>query len=133
MKNKQRIWITGIAMALLILVWVEKSLAQDEPVHSLPVWFGTEISIAPDPEGAGLWKCRATLEDLSSGEVLSAPEIVFAAGEEAGVQSGLSSEMVWELRVEVADDANEAKWSSSVTMGDQVLSASAGTLRLQAE
>lgn len=47
--------------------------------------------------------------------------------------SGLSSEMIWELRVEVAADASEAKWSSRVTMGDQVMSISKGVVRLTAE
>jgi len=47
--------------------------------------------------------------------------------------SGLSSEMIWELRVEVTADASEPKWSSGVTMGDQVMSISKGVVRLTAE
>lgn len=130
MRFKQNVWVAGLAMVLLALIWVGESGAQDEPAHSMPVWFATDVSIAPDPDAAGIWNCQATLEDLSSGEVLSAPSIVFAAGEEASVQSGLSSEMVWELRVKVAADGSEARWVSKVTMGDQVLTASTGSFQL---
>lgn len=59
-----------------------------------------------------------------------APSIVFAGGEEASVQSGLTSEMAWDLRVEVAADASEAKWSSRATLGEQMLSLSTGSVRL---
>lgn len=133
MRFKQGFWIALLVVILLNAVWIDEGRAQDEPAHSMPVWFGTEVSIAPDRDGAGIWKCQATLEDLTSGEVLSAPAIVFAAGEEASVQSGLPSEMVWELRVEVADDASEAKWLSRITLGDQVLSVSSGDIRLSGE
>ena len=68
-----------------------------------------------------------------SGPVLSAPTIVFAAGKEASVQSSLSSGMLWELEVEVSSDGGEASWSSIVTMGDQVMSVSTGSVRLAAE
>jgi len=49
------------------------------------------------------------------------------------VQSGLTSEMVWELHVEVADEGSAAKWSAKVTIGDQVLSVSTGALQLVTE
>ena len=102
--------------------------AQEDPALAVPIWFGTEVEIAADPEGAGLWKCQAQLTDLGSGEVLSAPTIVFAAGEEASVQSGLPAAMMWELRVEVSADGGVARWSSRVTTGGQVLSLSSGTV-----
>ena len=122
-----------LVLALLIVASVGAAVAQDEPAHSVAVWFGTEISIAPDPDGEGLWNCRALLRDLASGEVLSAPTIVFADGEKASVQSGLPLDMVWELEVEVSGDADEATWSSRVTMGDQVLSVGTGSIRFAAE
>ena len=103
--------------------------AQDDPAISTPIWFGTEISIAPDGDAAGLWRCEALLRDLGSGEVLSAPTLVFAEGEKASVQSGLPSEMLWELEVEASAEGEGVVWSSKVTMGEQVLSVSTGSVR----
>ena len=98
----------------------------------VPIWFATEVSIAPD-EAAGVWRCEARLTDLDSQEVLSAPTIVFAAGEKASVSSGLPSEMLWELEVEVSKDGHRATWTSRVSTGDQILGLSEGDVRLGGE
>lgn len=133
MNRREGIWKTIVFTALVVLVFAGAGEAQEEPAHSAPIWFGTEVSVSPDADGDGIWNCQATLEDLASGEVLSAPTIAFAAGEEASVQSGLSSDMIWELRVEVAADGSQAQWSSEVTLGEQVLSVSSGKVRFAAE
>jgi len=133
MKRQFGIWRMIFLLALLVVANVGAGAAQDDPAHSVPVWFGMEIFIAPDPDGEGLWNCEAVLKDLASGEALSAPSIVFAAGEKASVQSGLASDMIWELEVEVSGNADEATWSSRVTMGDQVLSVGTGSIRFAAE
>ena len=34
MRFKQNVWVAGLAMVLLALIWVGESGAQDEPAHS---------------------------------------------------------------------------------------------------
>lgn len=125
--------MTGLMLILLGLVVLGGAIAEDDPAISAPIWFGTEISIVPDEDAAGLWRCEALLKDLVGEAVLSAPTIVFATGEKASVQSGLPSGMLWELEVEVSDNGGKASWSSKITLGDQVLSVSTGSVRLAAE
>ncbi len=133
MKRKAGVPSLFALSTLVILGWAGQLAAEEDPSQLPTIWFGTEVSIAPDPDGQGIWNCEARLRDLGSGELLSAPRIVFAAGEEASVQSGLSPETVWELRVEVTDDGSEVKLSSRVTSGDQVLSDTTGRVNLTAE
>lgn len=130
MRDTQRAWMTGVMLILLVLTILGAATAQVKPALSTPIWFATEVSIEPDEDADGLWHCEALLTDLGSNEALSAPTIVFAAGEKASVQSGLPSEMLWELGVEVSDDGANASWSSKMTLGDQVLSVSTGSVRL---
>lgn len=121
-------------MLILLGCIVQGGLAaQDESAISVPIWFATEVSIGPDGDAAGLWRCKALLRDLGSGEVLSAPTIVFAEGESASVQSGLPSEMLWELEVEASAGGENVVWSSRVTMGEQVLSVSTGSVQSTVE
>ncbi len=133
MSETGRVWA-----ALLIVVvlggLIDSSLeAQEGEILAGPIWFGTEISIAPDPDAAELWRCQAELRDLLGEEVLSAPTIVFAAGERASVKSGLPSAMLWELEVEVGDKGGEAMWVSRVTLDGQVVSIAKGSVVLQSE
>lgn len=121
-------------MLFFLVCIVQKDLiAKEGSAISAPIWFATEVSIAPDGDAAGLWRCEALLRDLGSGEVLSAPTIVFAEGESASVQSGLPSEMLWELEVEASAGGESVVWSSRVTMGEQVLSMSTGSVQLNVE
>jgi len=59
MKQKQKVWMAGILLVLLIVAWIGESRAQDSPAHSTPIWFGTEVSIAPDPDAAGMVRLSA--------------------------------------------------------------------------
>lgn len=133
MKTKTSLGELTLLSILVVVALTRAVVAQDEPAHSTPIWLGTEVSISPDPGGEGLWHCEALLKDLTKDEVLSAPSIVFAAGEAASVQSGLPEEMLWELEVEVGSEGQKARWSSEVTAGDQVLSLSTGAIRLAGE
>lgn len=130
MRMVKQLWM--IAMMLVLVVWAgyRSVEAQQDPALSVPVWFGIEMAIAPDGDAGELWRCGAFLRDLVSGEVLAAPTIVFAGGEKASVQSGLQSEMLWVFEVEVSGDGGEATWSSKVSMGDQLLSISTGSVQL---
>ena len=127
--HSRRAWIAGLVGLLL---GSTGSVQAEEAGLSVPVWFATELSIAPD-EAEGIWRCEALLKDLGSQEVLSAPTVVFAAGESATVTSGLTSEMLWELDVEVSSDGRQAKWTSRISIGDQILSLSEGNVRLNRE
>lgn len=133
MSKSSEAWVS-VMMLILFGCFVQgDAAAQDRSAISAPIWFATEVSIAPDGDAAGLWRCEALLSDLGSGEVLSAPTIVFAEGESASVQSGLPSEMLWELEVEASAGGESVAWSSRVTMGEQVLSMSTGSVQLNVE
>lgn len=49
MKRRSEIWKLGTGTVFLAVAWIGSSGAQESPAHSVPMWFATEVSIAPDP------------------------------------------------------------------------------------
>ena len=127
---RRRSWF-GLLAVFAMVASISVSRADDhESVSETPIWFGTEMSLAPDGETEGAWRCRVILTDLGSDEVLSVPTIRFEAGEEATVTSEIRPGMLFEFRIEVDDVGRSANWSSQIRVDDQILSSGSGTVQL---
>lgn len=96
----------------------------------------TEISIFPTDE-PGIWMGEATVIDIKTGEVLAQPQVRFTTGEQAKLRSGgrLSPDPRDEyhvvLEVSVGEAGETATYTSSVTIGGEVVSLQSATFRLK--
>ena len=98
--------IATLAALALGLVFLFRSapaptIADDFP----PLQLGVEASIEPVDDGTYL--CAVTVTDLERGEVIAAPTIKFAGGEEATVQVG-TNDGERQLKIQVLADNSES-------------------------
>ena len=98
----------------------------------MPQSVGVEVDVQPAESPAGAYVCRATVTDLSSGEVLSAPQVAFPAGEEARLRTGTSPGAEVLIRVAVAADGSRATYTAEVRAQGRTVSSHKASVRLRA-
>lgn len=130
MKQSRLLFLATVLILSTIGVWNVVQAEDHVSVMAVPIWFGTEMSLEPDTETGGAWRCRVILTDLGSEEVLSVPTIRFAAGEEAAVTSEIRPGMLFEFKVKVDREGRSATWISQIRQEDQVLSSGSGAVEL---
>lgn len=119
-----RTMLTCAAGALLLCLGPTPTVAETTP------GIGVELSLSPSEEHAEAYECAAVIRDVASGEVLSAPTIVFLRGEEATAESGLPDARKVRFTVFVADDGSVARYSAEVVDGERVVVAQRATIEL---
>ena len=76
--------------------------------------YAIDIELAP-ADVPGIYRCRASVRDLATGEVVSAPTVAFREGEGATVTSGLAEGGTVELAVELAEGSRVGSFEVVVT------------------
>lgn len=97
-----------------------------------PTQLDVEVSLEPGDE-AGIFECQALIRDAQTGELLSAPRVIFAQGEDgkATVTTGLDDGGMVRLTVQVDEDGSRAHYRSEVLRGDEVVTAQSASIRLR--
>jgi hypothetical protein len=98
---------------------------------AMPQNVGVEVDVQPAESPAGAYLCRATVTDLRSGEVLSAPQVAFPAGEEAQLRTGTSPGAEVLIRVTVAADGSRATYTAEVRSEGRTVSSHKASVQLR--
>lgn len=117
----KRVLVLGIVLGLTI---VAPAVAADG--SSLDV----EVSLQPVAEPEGAYRFVAVVRDAMSGEVLSAPTLIFLRGDEAQTTSELEGGGLIRLSVSVANDGSEASYRSELVVDGEVVASQGATIRL---
>lgn len=123
----------GLLLVLVLPLLSGVRGSTERPARNPGPRFASRMSLAPAGTTPEVWKRRVGLEDLASGEVLSAPTVVLPAGEEAGVRSAIGPGEIFEFAVRVGPSPDAASWRSRVVADGQILDRSAGSVRLAKE
>jgi hypothetical protein len=89
----RKTWLGVLALCTAGSLWAE------------PAKYGLEVSVRP--QGASEFVCEAQVKDLATGEVVSAPRIVFAGDKQARTKS-TSGDLLSEIAVSVDLEASRA-------------------------
>lgn len=110
---------------------------QRDPVPSADAWIGArpsvEVSVHPGPD-ADTYRVNAVVTDLRSGQVLSIPMMLVAAGAPAKAEIGavgIQGATQLAFSVTVAADGESAAYSAEVRSNGEVISAQHATLLVQ--
>ena len=104
---------TLAALALGLVFMLRSAPAPTTAEDFPPLQLGVEASIEPADDGTYL--CAVTVTDLEKGEVIAAPTIKFASGQEAMVQVGTNDgERQLKVQVLADDNASSARFLLSV-------------------
>ena len=129
--------LTVVIPAVLVLVASVAAVAGDTPTETTAIGrISTELSVFPTDE-PDVWMAEATVSDIETGETLTQPRVRFKSGEEAKMRSGgmLSSDPQDEyyvlLEVFVGEAGENAKCTSSVTVGGEVVSRQSASFKLK--
>lgn len=135
MKAVERRW-----MLVFALLGILASLTPSLVLGAAPAMdrVTVEVNVEPKPEPPSAFVCTAKIVDLESGEVLSAPRVIFLAGSPATVQTSLAAKdgagndvkALFEMEVAVTEDMTTASYSSRILLGEEVVNEQAFRFRL---
>jgi hypothetical protein len=109
---------------------------QDSTHSDLSGRISSEVSVFPS-DLSGFWIGEATITDSVTGDVLATPKMTFKAGKEARMQTVIEpggdaeSRYGVDMRVLVSMGGDAAEYGLTISVGDDVVSEQAATLRLK--
>jgi hypothetical protein len=123
MATKRRGWLAGWLLAGAALALPEMAPAAER--------IGVELTVSKASGESGKYRCQTTVKDLTTNQVLAAPDIFFRLGEPAKTSStdpatGLSVE----ISVAVTGAGEQFDHVVLVRRGDAVVAAQSGTVHL---
>lgn len=102
------------------------------PSLALAASYGLSVKISPSAKHEGAYELAATVSDLATGKVVSAPRLLFVRGEEA-TTSTVVPESRHEVTVTANVDAGQSSASYTLVVKDAgtVISQQAGEVKLK--
>jgi hypothetical protein len=123
--------------AILILVASLLAVAGDTATKSEPSGrISTEISVFPTDQ-PDVWMGEAIVTDIETGEILTQPRVRFNSGEEAKLRTGgmlgpdAKDEYYVLLEVFVGAAGENAKYTSTVSIGGEIVSKQSASFKLK--
>jgi hypothetical protein len=123
--------VVGAVLAAAVLSGLALSAA-DAPAEKAGPGYGIEIKLAPKESAAGQFVCEATVTDLSTGKVISAPRVEFLQGKSGTtISDDESGKREVLLTVGVEGNATRAAYTVEVREGGSLVSSQKGSVKLR--
>ena len=121
---------TPILLALVLAVAIGGSLIAATGLPKPATHLDFEVELAPLDDPAGGDRCQATFRDLETGEVFSAPKVVFSKGKTAVMQTGIPGTHRTARLVVHVTETGMATYELQVEDGERLLGRHKATVAL---